>query len=197
MSYMAALLAGVPKFLLPLLIINILGSETTAYLRIAWAISSILFITIPYAISTALFAEGSYDPSKIRVNVIRAAGFMLGLVIPGIVIVLFLGDKILWLFGTAYSENGLVALRILAVSSLPIIFIQLYLTIRVVQMRMKQVVLVDALIAVLVLGLTYALMPAYGLAGVAIGWTLSQVLVAVLIGIILLIQKQTGMRPGW
>jgi len=197
MNYASGVLEGTPKFLLPLLIINILGSEITAYFRIAWAISSVLFITIPFAISSSLYAEGSHNPDKLRESAIRALFLMLGLVIPGIAIVLLFGDKILLLFGAAYSENGLAALRILALSSIPIIFIQLFLITRIVQMRMKSVLLVDALAAVLVLGIGYALMSHFELIGIAIGWTLAQALVVVLIGVIILIQRRVRLRPGW
>lgn len=182
MNYITGIFQGIPLYILPLLVINILGSEATAYFRIAWAISGILFLTIPVAVCTSLFAEGSYNPEKLHHNAIRAASLMLMLVIPGIALIFLFGDKILLLFGAAYSENGLRVLQILALSSIPVMFIQLYMVIRMVQKRMKPVILVAALIAVLVLGIIYALMPQFGLIGVGIGWTLAQVIVAVLIG---------------
>ena len=189
MNYITGVLQGIPLYVLPLLIINVLGSETTAYFRIAWAVSSVLFLTIPIAVSTSLFAEGSYNPEKLRNNAIRALGLMLILIIPGIALILLFGDKILLLFGAAYSENGFKILQILALSSIPATFIQLYLVIRMVQMRMKSVILITALIAVLTLGMTYALIPQFGFIGVGIGWTLAQVIMAVLIGAIMLIQR--------
>ena len=194
MNYITGIFQGIPLYVLPLLVINILGSEATAYFRIAWAISGILFLTIPVAVCTSLFAEGSYNPEKLRNNAIRAARLMLMLIIPGVVLIFLLGDKILLLFGAAYSENGLRVLQILALSSIPAIFIQLYIVIRMVQKRMKPVILVAALIAVIVLGIIYVLMPQFGLVGVGIGWTLAQVIMAVLIGAIMLIQRWGGSR---
>lgn len=192
MNYVAMVLGGIPKFLLPLVVINVLGSEITAYFRIAWAIAGILFLTIPTAVATSLFAEGSYNPEKLRQNVVRSAIIMLTLAVAGIGIIFLFGDKILLLFGAAYSENGLKVLQILALSSIPVIFIQLYVVIRMVQMRMKPVVFVDALLALLVLGITYVFMPQFGLIGVGIGWGLSQMIAVMLIGIMLLAQ-----RRGW
>ncbi len=192
MNYFATLLENVPKHLLPLLVINMLGSDTTAYFRIAWAVSSILFLTIPVAIAASLFAEGSYNPGKLHQSTIRAMGLMLGLVITGIAIIFLFGDKILLLFGTAYLEKGLEVLRILVLSSIPIVFIQLYFVTRMVQMRMKSVVFMEGLTGVLVLGMIFALVPRYGIVGVSIGWTLSYTIIAVLIGAILLMR-----RSGW
>ena len=197
LNYASGILGGTPKLLLPLLIINILGSEITAYFRISWAISSVLFITIPFAICSSLYAEGSHNPDKLRKSAIRALFLMLGLVVPGIAIVLLFGDKILLLFGAAYAENGLAALRILALSSIPIIFIQLFLHVRIVQMRMKSVLLVEALAAVLILGIGYTSMSHFGLIGIAIGWTLAQALAALLIGVIILVQRRVRLRLGW
>jgi len=189
MNYITGVLQGIPLYVLPLLIINILGPETTAYFRIAWAISGILFLTIPVAVSTSLFAEGSYNPEKLQGHAVRALGLMLMLIIPVVAILLLFGDKILSLFGTAYAENGFKVLQILALSSIPAIFIQLYIVIRMVQMRMKPVILVTALIAVLTLGITYALIPQFGFVGVGIGWTSALVTVAALIGALMLIRR--------
>jgi O-antigen/teichoic acid export membrane protein len=194
MNYITGILQVIPLYILPLLVINILGSETTAYFRIAWAISSVLFLTIPTAIATSLFAEGSYNPDKLRNNTIRAAKLMLMLIVPGIAVVFLFGDKILLLFGTAYSENGLRLLQILALSSVPVIFIHLYIVIRMVQMRMKPVILMTALIAGLALGIIYALIPQFGLVGIGIGWTVAQVVIAVLIGAMILMHRQGWLR---
>jgi len=195
MNYLALMLANVPTYLLPLLIINTLGSETTAYFRTAWAISSILFLAVPTAINTSLFAEGSHKPEKLREHTIRAASLMLVLVITGIAFVYLLGDKMLLLFGAAYAENGLRVLQILALSSIPVVFIQLYLTVRVVQLRMKAVILAQALTSTVVLGMIYALMSRLGLIGVGIGWTVGQALAAVMIGAIILIRRRNWFKP--
>lgn len=189
MNYAVGLLQGIPTYVLPLIIINIFNSATTAYFRIAWAIAGTLFLTVPVAVSTSLFAEGSHYPERLRMNAFRAAVLMLALVIPGIIILFFLGDKILLLFGTAYSENGLRAMQILSLASIPAIFLQLYLVTRMVQMRMKPVILVVALNVASALGMIYALLPRWGLIGVSIGWSSGQTIVMLLVGVILLIQK--------
>ena len=186
MNYISMILANLPRYLLPLIIINILGPETTAYFRMAWTISSVLFVIIPIQICSSLLAEGAYDQQKLRSNVIRAAVIILALIIPSIAIILLFGDKILLLFGAAYSENGFTLLWILALSSIPIAFIEICLTIRQVQLRMKSLILVYGLTTVLVLAVIYALIPHYGLVGVGIGWTAGQTAVAIILGILII-----------
>ena len=195
MNYISMILANLPRYLLPLIIINVLGPETTAYFRMAWTISSVLFVIIPIQVTASLLAEGAYVRQKLRSNVIRAAGLILAIIIPGIAVTFLLGDKILLLFGAAYSENGFVLLRVLALSSIPIAFIEICLTIRQVQLRMKALILVYGLTAVLVLGAIYALIPHYGLIGVGIGWTAGQTIVAVIMGIVI-ITKWGWLKAG-
>ena len=195
MNYIADGLQGIPKFVLPLLVINILGAEATAYFRIAWAISGFLFLTIPMAVGTSLLAEASHDPARLRANVVRAASLLLVLIGIGVGIVFLFGDKILSLFGAAYAENGIAVLKLLALSGIPVIFTTLYLVIRVAQMRMKPVIVASFLIAALALGIISFLMPRLGLVGIGIGWTVSQAIVAVLIGVMILIQKRGWLKP--
>jgi len=186
MSYISGGLHRLPQYILPLLIISVLDSETTAYFRIAWAISSILFLAIPIAVCSSLFAEGSYNRDKLRENVIRAASLLLALVITGIGIIFLFGDRILLLFGTSYSESGLRALKILVLSSVPTMFTQLYVTVKMVQMRMKWVVFVRILTAVLVLGIAFALTSHLGLVGASVSWTVGQTIAALVIALTLL-----------
>ena len=194
MNYAVGLLQGIPSYVLPLIIINVLNPETTAYFRIAWAIASILFLTVPVAVSTALFAESSHEPESLHKNAFRAAALMLALAVPGIIILFFLGGKILLLFGSAYSENGLRTMQILSLASIPAIFLQLYSVIRMMQMRMKPVIFVAALNVASALGMIYSLLPRWGLVGVSIGWSAGQTIAMLLVGVILLIQRQAKFK---
>ena len=75
-NHMANLFWGMPNFVLPLIVIHILGAEETAYFYIAWAIANILFM-IPTASSVALFAEGSHSQDSFRHDVLRSFKFNL------------------------------------------------------------------------------------------------------------------------
>lgn len=59
-NYAANMLWVLPQLILPLMVVNLLGAEQTAYFFIGWAVASILFV-IPLATSFSLFAEGSYN----------------------------------------------------------------------------------------------------------------------------------------
>ena len=188
-NYIGENFAVIPASVLPLMIINVLTPEMNAYFFIALAISNIL-ITVPVAINNSLFVEGSYLPEQFRNNVIKAIKFTFLLIIPAILGIFMFGDKLLLLFGKAYSENGFYVLCILVLSVIPFTINKLYMTIKNVQLKVKPIISLNALIAILTIVISYVLMIKIGLIGVAIGYTLSQGMGAV---VVLALVK----RAGW
>jgi O-antigen/teichoic acid export membrane protein len=192
MNYVAMTLENAPTFILPLITINLLTSEATAYFRIAWNLASILFATVPAAVTTALFAEGSYKPEKLRYNIIAAGVLMLALLIPATIILLLLGDRILLLFGQEYAQNAHQLLLLLTVSWVPIVINQLYLVTCLIQMRMRLVILVQGLLAALTIGLNIISLPKMGVVGIGLAWIVSQTITAIIL-VIIVANKKGGM----
>ena len=58
-NYFAGLFMMAPNFILPIMVLNVLGANAAAYYYIAFMIASLLFM-IPSAISMSLFVEGSH-----------------------------------------------------------------------------------------------------------------------------------------
>jgi len=183
-NHVAELLWFAPLMLFPLMVINILGAETNAYFYIAWIIAQMLF-AIPMAVSYSLFAEGSHEESLLRSNTIKSAGLCLLILVPAIVALLVLGDKLLLLFGRSYSESGTTLLRILALSAIPVTINYICLSIMRVKKNIKGLMLVSASIASLALGSGYILMTKVGLSGVGVGWITTQTLVAIIVVLLL------------
>lgn len=179
-NYAANLLWTIPGLILPLIVVNMLGAEKNAYFYIGWAVGSIL-IFIPTATSLSLFAEGSHAEEQLGQEVKKSLKFILLILIPAILILLLLGDKILLLFGEAYSQNATRLLWIVALSALPLSINQVYFSIRRVEKRMKGVIGLSACIAIVTLALSYILLPQMGIIGAGISWLIAQSLVAVVI----------------
>ena len=172
-NYIAENFAAIPNSVLPLMIINVLTPEMNAYFFMALAISNIL-ITVPVAVNSSLFVEGSYAPEQFRNNVIKVIKITFLLIIPAIVGIFIFGDKLLLMFGKVYAKNGFYVLCILALSVIPFTINKLYMTIKNVHLKVKPIICLNVLISTLTIGLSYALMIKIGLIGVAIGYTLSQ-----------------------
>ena len=183
-NYIAETFGSGSIMILPLLILNVLNPEMTAYFFISWTIASVLFM-ISIATTTSLFAEGSNEPEKLRWNIIRTIKFTLILLIPSIIGIFILGDKILLLFGKTYSENALDMLLILALSSIPAGLNNIYIAVKRVQGKAISVLYINAFIALFTLGSSYLLMTKIGLIGVGIGWTVSEIIVMLAIGFIM------------
>jgi len=103
------------------------------------------------------------------------------LLVPAIILVFLIGDKVLLLFGRAYSENATRLLWILAVSALPQSINYIYFGVKRVQKKMKDVIWLTALIAVCTLVLSWVLLPRMGILGAGIASLISQGIAALLI----------------
>lgn len=179
-NYVAGLFAAAPTFILPIMVVNLLGAEQNAYFYVAWMIATVLFV-IPGAVSQSLFAEGSHLEDDLGANVSRSYKFIFLLLIPAIILLLLLGKWLLLAFGATYSANALMLLRILALSGIFIGVNSVYYTILRVQHRIRELVALFSFITIAVLVGSYFIMPATGIIGVGYVLIAAQGLVSVYI----------------
>lgn len=188
-NYISLTLISLPIQIMPLMIINILDVENAAYYYIAWSIAAI-FTTISSAVTTSLFAEGSQNTEiDFQINIVKSIKFIFLLLIPAIIILILLGDKILLLFGKTYSEKASNLLLFFVVGCVPYSINQMYSTIKRVQMQIKPLIYFNLLAALLIIIGSYFLINRIGLIGVGIAWLCGQGIVAT-IAIILLLNKK-------
>ncbi|MFC1992483.1 lipopolysaccharide biosynthesis protein [Chloroflexota bacterium] len=167
-NYLANLFSAAPFFLLPLMVLNLLGPTENAYYYVARMMVNSLFI-ISLAVSYSLFAEGSHSEEKLRENVVRAFKFTILLLVPALVLFIFAGKWLLFLFGYSYYVNALPLLQILAISALPQTVIHIYCTILRVNHRIRELIIIWALASGILLGSSYFAVPLLGIVG--IGYT--------------------------
>ncbi len=179
-NYLANLLRSAPSLILPIMVINLLGAEHTAYFYIAWMIGGTLSM-VAETTSLSLFAESSCDEQKMGLNIRRSLKMILLLLVPAVILVLILADKLLLAFGGSYSDSGTALLRILAVSTLPLAINTVYLYIKRVEKKLTILIGVTAFLAVTILTLSYVLLPRMGITGAGIAWLISQGAVALVI----------------
>jgi O-antigen/teichoic acid export membrane protein len=176
-NYASSGLWSLPTWLLPIVVVNVLGGEANAYFYVSWTMASLLF-AIPLATSTSLFVEGSYQEEMLTRDVKRSLKLTVILLLPAIVIMLVAGDKLLLIFGREYSVEGAKLLWILAPSAIPVSVNLVYLGIARVKKRLKDIVLVAAAVALGTLGLSYALTPHLGVLGPGVAWLAAHTVVA-------------------
>ncbi len=194
-NYLSTILWALPIVVLPLMVVNILGAEQNAYFYVGWSIASIIFV-IPISTSQSLYAEGTHHQEGLGHEVRKCLKINLVLVVPALIVLTLLSNKILWLFGHAYSENTTRLIWIIAPSVLPMSINFIYLSIKRVQKRMKSAVVLTSFMAVVTLGISYLLLPVTGILGAGIGWLAGQAGAALIVTGEFLWKKGEGAISG-
>jgi O-antigen/teichoic acid export membrane protein len=191
-NYVASILGSLPVYLLPLIIIGVLTPEAGAYFNVPWSIAGILSMAANGATSS-LLTEGSYDQSNLAKQVVNALKLNFFLIIPGIVVLVIFGKLILSLYGIDYASNSLRLLWLFAVMYIPESIILLFLTVARIKMKIKAIILSEAALAILIIGMSYPLMKSIGLIGVGIAFLTGHVVIAAIVGLMML--KMVGVSP--
>ncbi len=179
-NYVAAVLWSASPFLLPILVVNLAGPEANAYFYVAINVGGLLTI-IPVAISQSLFAHGSQDEKQLTRHTSESIRLTLLLLVPAIVGMLFLGGKVLLVFGRSYAEGGTLLLRLFVLSTLPLSVNLLFFSIKKVQQRMAWVIASTGWILVVTLVFSALLLPMKGPLGAGVAWLVAQTSTAIVI----------------
>ncbi|NMB64007.1 MAG: oligosaccharide flippase family protein [Spirochaetes bacterium] len=165
-------------FIYQLMALNFLGSESNAYLYIAWMMTTVLTI-IPAGLAQSLFAEGSHNPGKIKRDGRNALFFALFLSIPASVLMILLGGWLLKFFGSEYAQNGTGIIRFLALAVIPRCVTAFYLTTNQIKHRLDLILIQTGTLFFIAIGLGYWLMKEIGLTGLGVAYTTANLIVAV------------------
>ncbi|PKL62078.1 MAG: polysaccharide biosynthesis protein [Methanomicrobiales archaeon HGW-Methanomicrobiales-2] len=186
-AYIAGILMSAPNMVIPIMVLHVLGAESTANYYITYAIVSILFM-IPYAFTTSLFVEGSHG-GEMKKSVLRTLASMFALLIPATIGLSLFGEQILNLIGKDYVE-GIALLQVLAASALFVSVCQTFISIAKVRNDIRSLIILSSFISVALLALGYTLMNRFGLIGMGYAWLGTYVAGTFLVGIIL-------KKKGW
>lgn len=177
-NYLVSLLLAAPGYLLPLMVVNLLGAEMNAYFYIAWMVANILF-AIPMAGSYSLLAEGSHFEDRLRENVVKSLKSTFLLLIPAAILLAAVGKWLLLVFGHGYSLNALSLFWVLCLSSLPFGVNYIYTGILRVTGRITEQIIIWGFIGISVLVISYLLLPLTGIISIGYAWLGAQLIVAI------------------
>lgn len=172
-NYIGRILLLSPPLILPLIIVNVLGPEMNAYFFITWSFIVLLQV-IPSSLFNSLFAESTNEGILTRNNIIKSLKLMLVLSVVAIFVIFISADDILCLFGTEYSLNGAMLLRVLSLSIIPWGIIYLYISIERINCRTKNLLIITAASCLCSLLLSYLFMIKLNLIGLGLGYLLGQ-----------------------
>lgn len=162
-----------PYYLLPVFVATRLSPGDNAYYYMTLRLAE-FFTMGSYAVSMSLFAEGSHAaddlPRKVRSSILFI-GMIIG---PGMLFCLLAGRYILLLFGPDYAQHGLTLFIIYVLSTVPDSITNVYLTVLRVQNRLRFAGLLNVIMGILTLVLTWELLPRLGIAGAGWAFLISQ-----------------------
>lgn len=176
-EYFASLFQHVTVMLLPIIVLNQAGASANAYFYLAWIIALPLML-FSVNMAMALTVEGASDDSQLAYHTRRAMLQMGRLLAPVVLVVLIGAEWVLYLFGADYASEGGMVLRLLALSALPYSLNGVFMSVSRVRKQVGQVILIEGAVSVLVLSLTFLLLPRFGITGVGIAWLAGQSIVA-------------------
>lgn len=173
MHHLANIGGELPMFLLPLVVIARVGDESGAYFYVTWMVAGIFF-AVSGSAASSLFAEGSAATSTLRHATAQSLRWTGGLLLASFVGVLVFGKIALSVFGTNYAEAGYWLLVVLVVSAVPDGLTNVAVARWRVLGRRGHVGILNGLMAVLAVGLTWMMLPHLGIAAVGWAWLVAQ-----------------------
>ncbi len=169
-NYLSQLFLSLPALILPLIILNILGPEASAFFFITYSIASILFM-IPTAICTSLFVEVSHGES-LRENKKKAIVSIFTLLSLGFIVFNIFSYFLLDFFGKGYASNFLL-FRLLVISSFFVAIVYIYIAIQKIQNNNLKIIQLNVCLFFLIIILSIIFLNLYGLIGVGFAWLIS------------------------
>ncbi|VVB84853.1 Uncharacterised protein [uncultured archaeon] len=186
-NYTAGIFTMAPTTVIPVMIVNTLGAKESAYFYVAYSVAALLFM-IPTAVSTSLFVEGSYS-LPLKENTIKSVKFVMLLLVPALLFIFLLGDKLLLLFSKEYSEQSFEMLQLLAASSIFSAVTLIYLSIKKIQKDVSMINYVSFALSALILVLGYVSLLKYGLLGLGYAWLVANIVVCAVVVILVLRER--------
>jgi O-antigen/teichoic acid export membrane protein len=184
-NYFANLFNLLPDSLLPVIVLNQLGSKSAAYFYMAFTIANLLY-TIVFSTAQATLAEASHDDDRYIYHLRRGIRIVMTLLVPSIIAVIVLAPYVLETFGRDYRENADTLINILAVSGIAIAFYSMFSTYFKLTHQLKAVVTMTASNSVAIIIFALILTKPYGLTGVGWAWLMGS-FVAVFVGAVMLL----------
>lgn len=176
-NYLGFVFYAAASNLLPLVVLNRTSESQAAYFFLPWTITSVLLL-VATSTTTSLTVESVSDLSQLRAFCRRTLVHTFALLAVPVTVLFIAGPTLLRLFGHGYAEHGGTTLRLLSLGVLPNGVVLIGLGVLRIRGRIGQLAALQALSCVLVLGISYVLLPHHGIASVGLAFVVSQFVTA-------------------
>jgi O-antigen/teichoic acid export membrane protein len=194
-DYGGSLLVSASTSLLPLIVLATVGASASAYYYIAWTVAySMQMFSLSMAIS--LSVEGAGRRAEVGRAMRRMLKLLVGLQLPLVAAIAIFAPVILQIFGSKYSDEGAMLLRLLTLGVFPHGVNAVCLGVARARRQLRVIFAIQAAQAGSFLVLAVVLMPAFGIAGVGAAFLLGQSAVAVVSFATQIVPLLRGDRPA-
>lgn len=163
--------------LLPLVVLQVVGSSAAAFFTLPWMIVTSVQLVIP-SMMGSLTVEASREQGKLVKYSRQAFTQTARILVPAILLIVLVAPQLLHLFGKTYASEASLLLQLLTLAILPQIVTGLYFAIARTQRSVGGVIAVHGSLFMMNLVLSYFFLNKFGITGVGIAWLISQVMVA-------------------
>jgi O-antigen/teichoic acid export membrane protein len=173
-NYVGNVLYLAPTLVVPLIVLDRLGSVSAAYYFIAFQIASALFAAA-VAVEQTFLAEGSRHDVNMR-DLRRRSGRTLALLCaPATIIMVATGHWLLLVFGRQYYDHAGTGLIFMALAAGPVAIYNWLLTLLRLSGKLGAIVLANSVFAFAICALAW-IGAAHGVTGVAAAWPIGALL---------------------
>ncbi|WP_433243010.1 lipopolysaccharide biosynthesis protein [Streptosporangium sp. CA-135522] len=168
-------------YLMPVLVFAGVDARTAGYYAAAVTLVGV-FDMLALNMAISLTIEGSGDPSLLAGKCVLALRRTMTLLVPVVLTTVLAAPLILRLgWSPSFAEHGANVLRLLALASVPHAVIEIYLGVLRARSRVRALLALQALLCVLVVGLSFVLFRFHGITGVGLGTLAAQVVVVAVV----------------
>jgi O-antigen/teichoic acid export membrane protein len=164
-------------YILPVLVLLQLNARQNAFFYTAWMVAGAVFLVGP-SIGASLYAETVRHPERQKnlvTSALKATFLGLGICFVGLTLT---GHLVLSLFGHQYSQHSYWTLVVLSAGALPDSIKSLGMGVLRSQGKLKTASILSVTTALITCGLTWFLLPVWGIIGAAFAWGLAQTFAA-------------------
>jgi O-antigen/teichoic acid export membrane protein len=166
--------------LLPLIVLQVVGSSAAAYFTLPWMIVTSVQLVIP-SMMGSLTVEASREQHKLVEYGRKAFAQTVRLLVPAVLLVVVAAPFLLQSFGQSYASESTLLLRLLSLATVPQIISGLYFGIARTQRSVGGIIAVHASLFGMNLILSYFFLSRFGITGVGFAWLISQTVVALVL----------------
>jgi hypothetical protein len=164
--------------MMPLLVLQQLGSQSTAFYYQAWTVASPIYM-VASSMMHSFEVESSANIRELPKVSRRILRQMLLLIVPGVAVVFFGAYYIMLLFGSSYAAESTRLLQWLVLATLPLIINTWFLGYSRVTGNGKAIVAVQAVTSVVALTISALWIPKGGITAIGIAWFTAQSVIAI------------------